>query len=115
MIVMSPDEFDTEPVNNLMHFVKTWLIAMLSVCLVVYPYIWYKKMQTREAERFIAGYNGGEPGKDPWGTPYLVVKDDTKDGLVVKITSAGRDKDFGTEDDIEGGYRRSVTVTVIER
>ena len=108
---MKPEQYSKEPVENLMHLAVGLVIVLLVMFVCLYPFIWWKKMQTRKAEQFIENYRGQEVGRDPWGTPYLVTKDDTEQGLVVNIISAGRDKNFGTEDDIKGGYRKSISVT----
>ena len=59
-------------------------------------------------EAALAEEDGGEPGtpKDPWGTPYKVFSDfrgGEGGGAVVRVivTSAGPDKQFDTDDDLE--------------
>ena len=90
-------------------------VTILFGFVVVYPFVWYNTVVKVDiAERYIKNYRGQEPGDDPWGTPYRVRKISTEGVLNVSITSAGRDKKCGTEDDLRGGYVKSITVEIVE-
>lgn len=91
---------------------RTILIVVLLVFVVSYPFFWWKNYEVRRlkaARQFIKTYYGQKPPKaDPWGTPYQVTKTEIPNGIVVIVSSAGPDRKFGTQDDLNGGYKRSL-------
>jgi hypothetical protein len=99
-------------------FFRKVAIVVLFVFVVVYPLYWWSGLDERNerrAKHYIMNYRGHKVIDDPWGVPYQVTRVELADGIVVMITSAGRDKQFDTDDDIKGGYRRTLSVTVRER
>jgi len=89
------------------------IMLILFVFCLVYPFMWWGKIQERKvaiAKKYIANYHGGNTKRDPWGQYYRATKVELADGIIVTIRSAGPDEKFDTEDDIVGGYKRSITV-----
>ena len=83
------------------------------VTVVAGPFVWHRSIANiKDAQEYNMHYRGQDPDIDPWGNEYRVRKYHDEGMLKVVITSAGPDGQFGTRDDMRGGYVKSVTVEI---
>lgn len=89
----------SDPLAIIKTFIAATIICLLLTRLIEYE-IYFDKTPEQHASELLKSGGNLPPKKDRWGTPLKSSYSSQSEANIASVTSAGRDKVFGTRDDI---------------